>query len=85
MNDFELALLYRLYPLHRVLSQVAQVLHVGRLTHPSDEGFTNRTPAHHINRALAHLEKLTAGDRSEPHLEHAATRLLLAIQTEMAR
>ena len=36
--------------------------------------------AEHLARARAHLEFLSAGDTSEPHLEHAATRMLMALE-----
>ncbi len=36
----------------------------------------------HVDHALQHLAKLIADDRSEDHLGHAATRLLMAIAME---
>lgn len=36
----------------------------------------------HVRHALNHVTKWLAGDRSEDHLEHAASRLLMAIERE---
>lgn len=36
----------------------------------------------HINHALVHAFAYLAGDRQDDHLEHAATRLLFALETE---
>ena len=38
------------------------------------------TPAHHIWKALKHLFWYAMGNGFEPHLTHAATRLLFALQ-----
>ena len=38
------------------------------------------SPAHHVWKALKHLLWYTIGNKREPHLTHAATRLLFAIQ-----
>jgi|SRR6516162_3658282 hypothetical protein len=67
-----------LLPLHRALVAVAATLAAGRDTHPDDAGF-RLSPEFHVERARRHLELLAAGDSSEPHLAHAATRLLMAI------
>jgi hypothetical protein len=40
---------------------------------------------HVVDHALAHIRQYVSGDRSEPHLEHAATRLLMALQLELER
>lgn len=37
----------------------------------------------HINHALVHIYKHLAGDDREPHLQHAATRLLMALEIEL--
>jgi hypothetical protein len=79
MTGFETALSCELYPLRRALCRVAATLRHGQRRHPEDDGY--RQPvAFHVARALVHLNKLTSGDTAEPHLEHAATRLLLALQ-----
>jgi hypothetical protein len=81
MSDFEEALAYRLKPLHRALCALVTVLDHGRRKHPDNDGF--RAPAaFHIERARKHLQAIADGDRSEQHLEHAATRLLMAIAAE---
>jgi hypothetical protein len=79
MTDFETALICDLYPLRLALCHVAATLRNGQHKHPHDDGY--RQPvAFHVERAMAHLDKLKAGDTAEPHLEHAAARLLLALQ-----
>lgn len=35
----------------------------------------------HINHALAHIMAFGAGDKSDDHLEHAACRILFALET----
>jgi len=85
MNDFERALSFSLYRLQRALCAVARVMERGRRNHPDDDGF-NQTPAFHIERARKHLEALDAldaGDRDEDHLEHAAARLLMAVEAKL--
>jgi hypothetical protein len=68
-----------LLPLRRALAVVAVTLEAGRCAHPDDDGF--RKPREfHIARARLHLERHAAGDNGEPHLAHAATRLLMAIE-----
>ena len=42
-----------------------------------------KIPQHdHLNHALIHLLAFNAGDRSDAHLDHAACRLLFALETE---
>lgn len=38
--------------------------------------------ADHVNHALIHLHAWAAGDSQDDHLEHAACRILMAIETE---
>ena len=38
----------------------------------------------HINHAMTHLLALQAGDGSDDHLEHAATRILFALDSHLA-
>lgn len=40
--------------------------------------------ADHVNHALVHLLALQAGDGSDDHLEHAATRILFALDQKLA-
>lgn len=75
----EQALAEALRPLRQALISVADVLACGREKHPDDDGF-RQPPQYHIDRARQHLEAMERGDTSEPHLEHAATRLLMAIE-----
>ncbi len=41
--------------------------------------------AEHLRHAVVHLRKLEQGDSSEPHFEHAATRILMALENYLAR
>lgn len=36
----------------------------------------------HLNHALTHLFAYCAGDKQDDHLEHAACRILMALETE---
>lgn len=40
--------------------------------------------ADHLNHALVHILSHMAGDRQDEHLEHAACRMLMALETDMA-
>jgi hypothetical protein len=82
MNDFERALTFSLYRLQRSLCAVARVMERGRRKHPDDDGYS-QTSAFHIERARRHLEALAASDRDEDHLEHAAARLLMAVEAKL--
>jgi hypothetical protein len=78
MSDFWRGIEFRLCPLGRGLAEVAAVMERGRLKHPDDDGL-RQPAAFHIERARRHLDEMARGDRSEDHLSHAATRLLLAL------
>jgi hypothetical protein len=68
-----------LLPVRHALRVVAEVLDHGRLKYPDDGGF--RQPASfHVNRAIAHLVALMAGNTTEEHLAHSCCRLLMAIE-----
>src|SRR5690349_12670384 len=62
----------------RALAVVASVLERGRVTHVGD--WRELPASFHIDRARRHLDLLAQGDTSEPHLAHAATRLLMALE-----
>jgi hypothetical protein len=73
-----------LIPVQRALCVVADTLARGRTAHPEDDGF-RQSAVFHIERAWDHLIALRTGDTSEPHLPHATTRLLLAIEAEHSK
>jgi hypothetical protein len=65
--------------LRAALREVAATLREGCRTRDS---WRDHDSAHHADRALQDIEKWEAGDDSEPHLAHAATALLMALQLE---
>ena len=70
-----------LFALRRALAVVATTLEGGWRKHPDGDGF-RQTSEFHLERARRHLELIATGDNGEPHLAHAATRLLLALEVE---
>ncbi len=67
--------------LRRALAAVAGVLKAGERTHHREEWRTHDA-AFHIGRALDHLHKYEDGDDEEPHISHAAVRILFALQLD---
>jgi hypothetical protein len=68
----------------RALLEVARVLKAGSERYGVDAW--RRIPApEHLNHALTHLLALLASDTAEPHLTHAACRLLFALDLGAAR
>ena len=63
------------------LDSVARGLTAGAAKHP---GETWRTipPEEHAARAIRHLNMYLMGDRSEPHLENASMRVMMAFSTD---
>jgi hypothetical protein len=73
--------LARLAELEDALLAIAEVMRTGaRKPH---EHWRAYPATHHLEHARAHLERLAEGDRSEEHLAHAATRLLMALATKV--
>jgi hypothetical protein len=68
-----------LHGLYFALLAIGQVMHDGARTHPFDD-WNDRPVDYHIGRAVRHIRLYNEGDESEPHLRHAATRLLMAIE-----
>lgn len=66
-----------LLPPHAILA-VATVLKGGAEKYGANNWHAI-TAAENVNHALAHLFAYTAGDGSDAHLEHAATRVLFAL------
>lgn len=66
-----------LLPPHALLA-VAKVLKGGAERYGANNWHAI-TAAENVNHALAHLFAYTAGDASDSHLEHAATRILFAL------
>lgn len=63
------------------LKAVAETCHEGALKY-SDFNWERGMAAHDIlNHAIRHIYKFLSGDRSEPHLPHAAWGLLAAIHS----
>lgn len=60
------------------LSEVSAVLKRGRRAHP--DHWLEHPASFHLEHARRHLELLDQGDSSEPHLQHATTRLLMALE-----
>ncbi len=73
MNDFSLA-----------LATVGEVMERGAASHPGDDWHTSPV-SFHIQKAERHLRLHHEGDESEPHLAHAATRLLMALELSCER
>jgi hypothetical protein len=71
--------LYRadLLPAHAVLA-VAKVLKLGCDKYGEDN-WHKITAAENVNHALIHLLAIRAGDKTDDHLEHAACRILFAL------
>lgn len=71
--------LYRadLLPAHALLA-IAAVMKVGCEKYGEDN-WHSITAAENINHAMIHLLALRAGDTTDDHLEHAATRILFAL------
>ena len=65
----------------RAILAVARVLKHAADKHPPDN-WRRIARVDHVNHALAHLFALGAGDPSDNHLEHAACRLLFALETD---
>ena len=81
LTIFEKDLAQALKPLRAALCDIADVLDRGHKKHPEDDGF-RQSAEFHIGRARQHLELLAAGDAAESHLEHAACRLLMAMEAQ---
>ena len=64
---------------HQAILAVAKVVKNG-LTHYAPDNWRQVPRADHLNHALVHLFAYEAGDRQDDHLEHAACRLLMALE-----
>jgi hypothetical protein len=60
---------------------VNRVMERGARTHQG-EGWRASPAGFHLARARRHLDFLAVGDASEPHLAHAACRLLMELECD---
>jgi hypothetical protein len=65
----------------RALAVVASILKRGRATHVGQD-WRELPAGFHVARAQRHLDLLARGDMTEPHLAHAAARLLMALELD---
>lgn len=63
---------------HNLLIHDTAIMFKGRRI--GGPNWRNRTSGHHVWKALKHLFWYAVGNGDEPHLTHAATRLLFALQ-----
>jgi hypothetical protein len=65
---------------HRAVLDVAKVVRYGLVKYePDNWRLISRND--HLNHVLVHLFAYLAGDRQDSHLEHAACRILFALET----
>ena len=62
------------------IASVAKVLEHGAKKYAKDN-WRKIPQIDHANHAMAHLFAFFAGDQQDDHLSHAATRLLMALET----
>jgi hypothetical protein len=70
-------------PFTAALEVVAQVMRDGARSHPEND-WVECSPEHHARKAVAHLRLWLEGDESQAHLEHAATRCLMALTLRLS-
>lgn len=76
---------------HRLdLVPQAAIISVGRVLEPGarkygENNWRKTTVAENINHALGHIAAHLLGRRDEPHLGHAATRILFALELEIEK
>ena len=64
----------------RALLAVSKVRYHGfKELHYEDENYKKISKEEHIGRALTHIFAWMAGDKTNDHLSHAATRILMAL------
>ena len=63
------------------IKTITQTLIAGRDTHPEDDWDTRQTADNHTVHAMIHLLNTqdTRESNTEPHLEHALTRIAIAL------
>jgi hypothetical protein len=66
------------------LLKVVGVLTTGKEKYPNDKWKT-QTIQQHLSHALIHIFRYFQGDKEEPHLSHAATRLLFALEIQQTK
>jgi len=66
-------------PVRWALGRVSRTLALGRQSHPQDD-WLQQSQQFHIERARQHLHLWAAGEKSELNLDHALTRLAMAVE-----
>ena len=87
LNDFEAEAPVKLlealmHPEAEILGAMLQIANVLRTHRGMGSRWRTHTIEHHLEHAATHIELYRKGDDSEPHLSHAATRLLFALELE---
>lgn len=62
------------------IAEIANVLGKGAIKY-GDDNWKGISTASHLNHAMQHIFAYIAGDRSDDHLSHAATRCIFAMYT----
>jgi hypothetical protein len=68
-----------LRPVRWALGKISRTLALERKSHPQDD-WQQQSVDYHVDRARQHLDLWAADDKSELHLDHALTRLTMAVE-----
>ena len=68
----------------RAAMEIGKVRFIGHEEHGyADDNYKKIPLTEHLGRALTHIFAYLAGDKSNDHLSHAATRLMFALELEL--